>query len=74
MDSVSDVSASLLQEALPGESFAEKERRLSEMIVQLQMVREQLLVQQSKENVFQRKPCLPILSRRLCQDQHITDA
>ncbi|KAG8240156.1 hypothetical protein J437_LFUL019175 [Ladona fulva] len=73
-DGIRDGSAFLLKEALTEKSFAEKERRLSEMIVQLQMVREQLLAQQSKENVIQQKPCLPILSRRRCQDQPITDA
>jgi hypothetical protein len=35
-----------LHRALCAESFAEKERRLSEMILQLQMLREQLLQQQ----------------------------
>ncbi|KAG8223541.1 hypothetical protein J437_LFUL004415 [Ladona fulva] len=49
-DGVRDGSASSLQEALAGESFAEKERRLSEMILQLQMVREQLLAQQEQQS------------------------
>ena len=39
-------SAAVLHQALSGETFVEKERRLSEMIRQLQMVREQLLSQQ----------------------------
>jgi hypothetical protein len=38
--------AAALHQALAGETFLEKERRLSEMIRQLQMVREQLLSQQ----------------------------
>lgn len=38
-----------LQKALSGENFMEKERRLSEMILQLQMVREQLLSQQQQQ-------------------------
>jgi hypothetical protein len=38
--------AAVLHQALAGETFLEKERRLSEMIRQLQMVREQLLSQQ----------------------------
>jgi len=33
-----------------GETFADKERRLSEMILQLQMVRDQLLVQQDQQS------------------------
>ncbi|CAH1393867.1 unnamed protein product [Nezara viridula] len=35
-------------EALTGETILEKERRLSEMILQLQMVRDQLLSQQEQ--------------------------
>ncbi|XP_011499370.1 PREDICTED: transcription factor SOX-5 isoform X2 [Ceratosolen solmsi marchali] len=42
----SDGAAVALHRALCAESFAEKERRLSEMILQLQMLREQLLQQQ----------------------------
>ncbi|XP_071453156.1 transcription factor Sox-6-like [Hetaerina americana] len=42
--------ASSLQEALQGDSFTEKERRLSEMILQLQLVREQLLAQQEQQS------------------------
>jgi hypothetical protein len=38
--------AAVLHQALAGETFLEKERRLSEMIRQLQMLREQLLSQQ----------------------------
>ncbi|XP_063232242.1 transcription factor SOX-13-like [Bacillus rossius redtenbacheri] len=45
-DSLALEGASALQQALSGDTFAEKERRLSEMILQLQMVREQLLSQQ----------------------------
>ncbi|KAF6217192.1 hypothetical protein GE061_001546 [Apolygus lucorum] len=37
-------------QALTGESLLEKERRLSEMILQLQMVREQLLNQQEQQS------------------------
>lgn len=40
--------AAAIQQALSGENFLEKERRLSEMILQLQMVREQLLTQQQQ--------------------------
>ncbi|KAJ9576227.1 hypothetical protein L9F63_006889, partial [Diploptera punctata] len=42
--------AAVLHQALAGESFLEKERRLSEMIRQLQMVREQLLTQQEQQS------------------------
>ncbi|KAF5274296.1 hypothetical protein FQR65_LT04414 [Abscondita terminalis] len=46
----SDVeSAAALQQALSGDNILEKERKLSEMILQLQMVREQLLSQQQQE-------------------------
>jgi hypothetical protein len=38
--------AAVLHQALAGDTFLEKERRLSEMIRQLQMLREQLLSQQ----------------------------
>ena len=41
--------AAVLHQALAGETFLEKERRLSEMIRQLQMVREQLLNQQEQQ-------------------------
>ncbi|XP_017779251.1 PREDICTED: transcription factor Sox-13 [Nicrophorus vespilloides] len=47
----SDEGAAALQEALSGDTFMEKERRLSEMILQLQMVREQLLSQQPSQLV-----------------------
>ncbi|CAG2058737.1 unnamed protein product [Timema podura] len=42
--------ASALHQALAGETFSEKERRLSEMILQLQMVREQLVSQQEQQS------------------------
>jgi len=42
--------AAALHQALAGETFMEKERRLSEMIRQLQMVREQLLSQQELQS------------------------
>jgi hypothetical protein len=42
--------AAVLHQALAGETFLEKERRLSEMIRQLQMVREQLLCQQEQHS------------------------
>lgn len=42
--------AAALQQALSGESFLEKERKVSEMILQLQMVREQLVSQQEQHN------------------------
>ncbi|XP_021927831.1 transcription factor SOX-5-like isoform X2 [Zootermopsis nevadensis] len=42
--------AAVLHQALSGETFLEKERRLSEMIRQLQMVREQLLSQQEQQS------------------------
>lgn len=45
-----------LQKALSGENFMEKERRLSEMILQLQMVREQLLSQQQHQQHQQQQP------------------
>lgn len=44
-------SAATLQQVLAGDTFIEKERRLSEMILQLQMVREQLLSQQEQAKV-----------------------
>lgn len=44
------LDAAALQ-ALAGESVLEKERQLSEMILQLQMVREQLLAQQEHAKV-----------------------
>lgn len=40
-----------LHRVLCAESFAEKERRLSEMILQLQLIREQLLQQQDQSKV-----------------------
>lgn len=40
-----------LQQALAGDTFHEKERRLSEMILQLQMVREQLVSEQEQAKV-----------------------
>lgn len=43
--------ASALHRVLCAESFAEKERRLSEMILQLQLLREQLLQQQDQSKV-----------------------
>ncbi|KAF2885243.1 hypothetical protein ILUMI_20935 [Ignelater luminosus] len=50
----SDVeSAAALQQALSGDNILEKERRLSEMILQLQMVREQLLSQQQQQQLQQ---------------------
>ncbi|KAL0272858.1 UNVERIFIED_CONTAM: hypothetical protein PYX00_005680 [Menopon gallinae] len=42
--------AAVLQKALSGGDFQEKERRLSEMILQLQMVRDQLVSQQEQQN------------------------
>ncbi|XP_065347361.1 transcription factor Sox-5-like isoform X1 [Cloeon dipterum] len=50
--SESDVDpGTALQHALTGgETFVEKERRLSEMILQLQMVRDQLLIQQEHQS------------------------
>ncbi|XP_024942467.1 transcription factor Sox-5 isoform X2 [Cephus cinctus] len=44
--------AAALQRVLCAESFVEKERRLSEMILQLQMLREQLLQQQDQSKSF----------------------
>jgi len=49
-DSELDPHGAALQQALGGETFVDKERRLSEMILQLQMVRDQLLVQQDHQN------------------------
>ncbi|OAD61410.1 hypothetical protein WN48_10112 [Eufriesea mexicana] len=50
--------ASALHRVLCAETFAEKERRLSEMILQLQLMREQLLQDQSKGGgVFQHHRC-----------------
>lgn len=43
--------ASALHRVFCAESFAEKERRLSEMILQLQLLREQLLQQQDQSKV-----------------------
>ncbi|XP_059480201.1 transcription factor SOX-13-like isoform X2 [Neocloeon triangulifer] len=49
--SESDVDGAALQHALVGgETFVEKERRLSEMILQLQLVRDQLLIQQEQQS------------------------
>jgi len=53
--------AAVLHQALAGETFVEKERRLSEMIRQLQMVREQLLSQQELQSkVGSYIPGLPV--------------
>lgn len=46
-----DGSAALHQ-VLAGDNLMEKERKLSEMILQLQMVREQLLCQQDQKVRF----------------------
>lgn len=43
-------NAAALHQALSGDNILEKERRLSEMILQLQMVREQLLSQQQQQH------------------------
>ncbi|KAF9804371.1 hypothetical protein SFRURICE_011986 [Spodoptera frugiperda] len=48
------LDAAALQ-ALAGESVLEKERQLSEMILQLQMVREQLLAQQEHAKVLSKE-------------------
>jgi hypothetical protein len=48
--SEAEVDGAALQHVLGGETFVEKERRLSEMILQLQMVRDQLLVQQEQQS------------------------
>lgn len=45
------LDAATLQALQAGESVLEKERQLSEMILQLQMVREQLLAQQEHNKV-----------------------
>lgn len=42
--------AQSIQQALSGDNFMEKDRKLSELIFQLQMVREQLLHQQHEAN------------------------
>lgn len=47
-------------EALTGETILEKERRLSEMILQLQMVRDQLLSQQEQQAKVSPLYCLII--------------
>lgn len=44
-------SVAALHRVLCGESVAEKERRVSEMILQLQLIREQLLQQQDQSKV-----------------------
>lgn len=49
-------AAATIQQALSGENFLEKERRLSEMILQLQIVREQLLSQQQHQHKPQPQP------------------
>lgn len=46
--------AAALQQALSGDNIQEKERRLSEMILQLQLVREQLLSQQQHHSTEQK--------------------
>lgn len=63
-------------QALAGESVLEKERQLSEMILQLQMVREQLLAQQEhakvrcnvpikKSNMWMKRNCRICCKRRI---------
>ena len=49
--------ASALHRVLCAETFAEKERRLSEMILQLQLLREQLLQQQDQSKVRRFSSC-----------------
>uniref|UniRef100_A0AAR5Q7U2 Schwannomin interacting protein 1 C-terminal domain-containing protein n=2 Tax=Dendroctonus ponderosae TaxID=77166 RepID=A0AAR5Q7U2_DENPD len=47
----SDVEpAAAIQQALSGDNLMEKDRKLSELIIQLQMAREQLLVQQQQQH------------------------
>lgn len=53
--------AAAIQQVLSGDNFLEKERRLSEMILQLQMVREQLLSQQQQQQEHNK------VTRRLIQ-------
>jgi hypothetical protein len=55
--------AAALHQALAGETFMEKERRLSEMIRQLQMVREQLLSQQELHGKVGRGISLPNIEK-----------
>jgi len=45
-----------LQHALPGESFLEKERQLSKMILQLQMMRDQLFQRQEPQRKVREPP------------------
>lgn len=44
-------STAAIQQALSGDNIMEKDRKLSELILQLQMVREQLLQQQEPNKV-----------------------
>lgn len=48
--------AAAIQQALLGENIQEKERRLSEMILQLQMFRDQLLSQQQQPQQLPQSP------------------
>nr|XP_022900365.1 transcription factor Sox-5 isoform X1 [Onthophagus taurus] len=54
--------AAAIQQVLSGDNFMEKERRLSEMIMQLQMVREQLLNQKQQQQQQQQ--------HQILQDHH----
>ena len=57
--------AAALHQALAGETFLEKERRLSEMIRQLQMVREQLLSQQELQGKVGRDISLQYIKKNV---------
>ncbi|XP_030762129.1 LOW QUALITY PROTEIN: RGS domain-containing serine/threonine-protein kinase A-like, partial [Sitophilus oryzae] len=45
----SDIESAVIQQAIPGDNPMEKERTLSELILQLQLAREQLLIQQQQQ-------------------------
>ncbi|ENN82466.1 hypothetical protein YQE_01158, partial [Dendroctonus ponderosae] len=61
MDGQDVEPAAAIQQALSGDNLMEKDRKLSELIIQLQMAREQLLVQQQQQHPDGNKVC-PVLS------------
>ncbi|CAH1124273.1 unnamed protein product [Ceutorhynchus assimilis] len=64
----SDVeSAAAIQQALSGDNLMEKDRKLSELILQLQMAREQLMVQQQQQ---QQESIKPASTPPLLNDTH----
>jgi hypothetical protein len=64
--------AAVLHQALAGETFLEKERRLSEMIRQLQMLREQLLSQQELQTKVGAARLHVAVATDLCTFENLT--